>query len=362
MIGWMIAAALAAAFVIALAAAPLMMRLARATGFVDRPGAHKAHARPTPLLGGVAIFLGVLLPIAAASLAALAWAGGAPDWLPPDAAVHVAGAAEKAPVALGILACAAALHVMGLIDDRRALGPWLKLAVQLAVAIVTAALLGVRVMTFAGPAVSIAATVVWIVVITNAINFLDNMDGLSAGVSAICAIALLAASMQMGQIFVSAWLAVLAGALMGFLPYNFPPARMFMGDAGSLVVGYLLAVLSSLTTYIAPGQGHFMYGVLVPVVLLAVPLYDTVSVMTIRIRAGQNPMVGDRRHFSHRLLRRGMTVRKAVLTIWLCTAATALGAMLLPHIASVSGAMLVGAQTLAILGVVALLESGGPPA
>lgn len=360
-VGWAIAFALAGAFGISAISAPLLGLLARKIGMVDVPRAHKAHARITPLLGGSAIFLGVAIPVLVAGALVAGWqGGGAPGWLSPGLAVHLDGAAGKLPTALGILAVAAGLHAMGLVDDARALGPWVKLGVQVVAALVTAWALEVRVLTFAGPAISIAVSTVWLVVILNAMNFLDNMDGLSAGVAAIIAAALLLAAMQMGQVFVAAWLAVLLGALLGFLPQNVPPARMFMGDAGSLVIGYLLGVLSCLTTYAGSGASHFLYGVFVPPILLAVPLYDTASVMLLRIRAGQNPMVGDRRHFSHRLRRRGMSTRKAVGTIYLCTLATAMGAMLLPHVASPLGAVLVFAQTLAILGVIALLESGGP--
>jgi len=199
---------------------------------------------------------------------------------------------------------------------------------------------------------------VWLVAITNAFNFLDNMDGLSAGVAAICAVALLGASASMGQVFVSSLLCLLLGALLGFLPHNFPPAKVFMGDAGSTVIGFLLAVASCLTTYVRPGQTYYLYGVFVPLVLMAVPLYDMVSVITLRLRERKNPMVGDRRHFSHRLVRRGMKVPAAVLTIYLCTAATAISASLLANVTGNTAAILVFCQTIAILLIIAVLESG----
>jgi UDP-GlcNAc:undecaprenyl-phosphate GlcNAc-1-phosphate transferase len=187
---------------------------------------------------------------------------------------------------------------------------------------------------------------------------MDNMDGLAAGVAAICAAALLAAAASLGQLFVSAWLCLLLGALLGFLPYNFPPAKVFMGDAGSLVIGYLLGVVSCLTTYVPPGATYYLYGIFVPVVLMAVPLYDAASVILLRLHEGRSPMIGDRHHFSHRLLRRGMKVRAAVGTIYLCTAGTAISASLLPHVADRIGAILVFAQVLIILMTIALLEWG----
>jgi UDP-GlcNAc:undecaprenyl-phosphate GlcNAc-1-phosphate transferase len=351
------AAAVLLSFVICLLAVPVTTRLAHRFGMVDLPGRHKTHRRPTPLLGGCAIFAAILLPSMLAISLAAVWAEtGAPSWLGRELAVHLPGAASKAPQAVGIFACAFVLHVVGLIDDRKNLGPWLKLLAQAGVCTAAATLLDVRVLTAAGEAVSILATIFWLMAITNAFNFLDNMDGLSAGVAGICSAALLGASSGIGQLFVSGWLCVLLGALAGFLPYNFPPARVFMGDAGSLVIGFLLGVVSCLTTYVRPGQTYYLYGMFVPLVLMAVPLYDMVTVIVLRLRARRSPMVGDRRHFSHRLMRRGMSQRAAVLTIYLCTAGTAIAASLLTHVDDV-GAILVFAQTIAILSIVALLES-----
>lgn len=359
MMAWTAMATIAVSFGLALLATPLSRRVAARFGLLDTPGAHKAHARVTPLLGGCAVFAAILAPsLLALSLACYWSSAGLPVWLalPPTLAQHLPGIAHRAPMAMGILGCALALHVLGIIDDRKALGPWIKLTVQLAAAAVVVLAWDVRVLTIAGPTTSTIVSILWIVGITNAFNFLDNMDGLSAGVGAICAAALLLAAASIGQLFVAALLCLLLGALLGFLPYNFSPASTFMGDAGSLVVGFLLAVASCLTTYVQPGQTHLLYGVLAPLVVMAVPLYDMVSVMTIRLREKRNPMVGDRRHFSHRLLRRGMSVRKTVVTIYLCTAATAIAARMLAQADSLGAALLI-AQTLMILCVVALLES-----
>jgi UDP-GlcNAc:undecaprenyl-phosphate GlcNAc-1-phosphate transferase len=182
------------------------------------------------------------------------------------------------------------------------------------------------------------------------------MDGLAAGVAIVVSGALLAASIGIGQLFVPAWLCLLLGALAGFMLFNFPPASVYLGDAGSLVIGYLLGVVSCLTTYVQPGQTYYAYGIFVPVVLMAVPLYDMVSVVALRLRDRRNPMVGDRRHFSHRLLRRGMSVRKAMLTIWLCTAATAVSAVLLTMVTAF-GAVMIFLQTGLVVLVLAVLES-----
>ncbi len=358
MIVWVAVGAVALSFGISLLATPLSRRVAHRFGMMDVPARHKAHGRAVPLLGGSAIFAAILGPsLLAISLARIWAAQGVPDWLPDSIARHVGGASAKAGTGLGILAGAFVLHVVGIIDDRKALGAWLKLSAQLVVCSAVVALCDVRILTAAGGLVSFVGTVLWLVAITNAFNFLDNMDGLSAGVAAICAAVLLAASASIGQVFVPALLCLILGSLLGFLPYNFPPARTFMGDAGSLVIGFLLGVATCLTTYVRQDQTYYAYGIFVPLVLMAVPLYDMASVVWLRVRERRNPMVGDRRHFSHRLIRRGMSVRTALLTIYLCTAATAIGASLLTRVGP-AGAILIFTQTVLILLVIALLEWG----
>jgi UDP-GlcNAc:undecaprenyl-phosphate GlcNAc-1-phosphate transferase len=358
MIIWAIIAVIALAMGLSATGTFFSRRLALRLDMLDIPSGHKAHHSPVPLLGGVGIFAAVLLPVVAASLLAIIWnATGPPAWLPETLKQLIPTAASKAPGALGILAGALVLHVVGLLDDKRAMGPWIKLALQFIVAAWVVVFCDVRVLRIAGPTVSSTVSILWLVTITNAFNFLDNMDGLSAGVAAICTAAQLTAAVSLGQLFVAAWLCLLLGALLGFLPFNFSPASSYMGDAGSLVVGFLLGVLSCLTSYVQPDRGFTVYRVLAPLVVMAVPLYDVVSVIVLRLRAGQNPASGDRRHFSHRLLRRGMGVRGAVLTIYLCTAATAIAASLLPHVSTWAPAILIFVQTGIIIMVIALLES-----
>ena len=357
MIAWIVAGTIGLAFAISAMATSLSKAVAGRFGMLDLPGRHKSHAEAIPMLGGSAIFVTILgMSLLALALSRYWSVVGVPNWLPGGLALHVPGAAAKAPVALGILAGALVLHVVGLIDDKKNLGPLPKLLAQLAVAGCVVAFCGVRVLTAAGTAVSVIASIVWLVAIINAFNFLDNMDGLAAGVAIIVSGALLAASIGIGQLFVPAWLCLLLGALAGFMMFNFPPASVYMGDAGSLVVGYLLGVVSCLTTYVQPGQTYYAYGIFVPLVLMAVPLYDMVSVIALRIRDRRNPMVGDRRHFSHRLLRRGMSVRKAMGTIWLCTAATAVSAVLLTVVGTF-GAVMIFVQTGLVVLVLAVLET-----
>jgi UDP-GlcNAc:undecaprenyl-phosphate GlcNAc-1-phosphate transferase len=371
MMFWAALAAVVVSFGISVLATPISRRMAGRLGYIDLPHAHKAHLTPTPLLGGSAIFLAILLPSLLAIALATTWAAvGAPSFLPPQFARHLPGVAAKTPQALMILAAAMGMHVLGLVDDRKHLGPWSKLLVQALLIAGVVIFANLRILTVLdeltplGALPSIVLSILWLLAITNAFNFLDNMDGLAVGVAAICAATLLGAAASIGQIFVSAWLCLILGALLGYLPYNFPPASTFMGDAGSLVIGFLLAAVSCMTTYVAPGTPAtgaigIHYQVLAPLVLMALPLYDTVSVILIRLRERRNPMVGDRRHFSHRLVARGMTPRSAVLTIYLCTGGTAIAAALLPRVDGV-GAVLVLCQTVGILLIVALLEKGAP--
>jgi len=356
---------LIAAAVVALVAAltvllvPVAGSLAVRFGWIARPAEARFHDRPVPLGGGVAMLLAIVMPCLLALALASVWAaeGGPPAWLPGAVEVHVTGAAGRAEMALWILAGAAALCGVGLIDDRRGLRPTIKLAVQVAIAGAVVAAAPLKVLTAAGEPWSTLLSVGWIVVIVNAMNFMDNMDGLAAGVTLLCACALLAAAASVGQLFVAGWLCLLIGATAGFLVFNFPPARIFMGDAGSMMLGYFLAVGSMLTTYYDPALvGSRMYGVLAPMAALAVPLYDLLSVLSIRLRERRPLMVGDTRHFSHRLVARGMSVRAAVLTVYLCTAVTGIAAALLGHVGEWAAWMLAG-QTLGVLGIIALLES-----
>jgi UDP-GlcNAc:undecaprenyl-phosphate GlcNAc-1-phosphate transferase len=348
--------AVAGAFALSFVLTLLMRRFARKIGFVDRPGGHKGHDKPVALGGGVAIFIATLIPvIGSVFVARWALSSGDTAWMPTFVVPHVAGIAGKLHVVLAIFAGALVLHVLGLIDDVRPLGPGLKLIAQLVVVLILVVIFGVRAVEAAGTAISIIVTTVWLVLIINAFNFLDNMDGLCAGVASIALAIFAASSMVTGQIFVPTLAWVLVGALLGFLVFNFSPASIFMGDAGSMVVGYLTGLLTILTTYYDPGQQLHPTGVLTPLVVLAVPLYDVASVVLHRLRLGESPFRGDRRHFSHRLVRRGMSTRAAVMTIYLATAATGVSAILLPH-ASWPGAVLIFTQTICIVLIVAILE------
>jgi UDP-GlcNAc:undecaprenyl-phosphate GlcNAc-1-phosphate transferase len=361
---------LGVSFVVSFPLAGLMLTASRRLGLVDPSGfeSHKRHVREVPNTGGVAIFAGLAIPMAASLLGV---------WLVPDdwwarnmpaVAEHLPGLRRTTSMGGGVLTAVCVLHVVGLIDDRRALGPWIKLGVQLLVAIGLTTLCNVRALQFLdnygwwGLWVSLVVSVMWITAIINAMNFLDNMDGLSGGVAAIIAGLYLAATLIGGQWFVAALAALLLGALLGFLAFNFPPAKLFMGDAGSLVIGAVLAVISVRTTYFdpnspAPTLGHW-YGVLMPLMVMAIPLYDLTSVTLIRLRQGLSPFKGDHNHFSHRLVRRGLTERRAVLVVWACTLACGLGGVVLGSLDQWQ-AVLVACQTAAVIVMLAAMDSRG---
>ncbi len=334
-----------------------MRRASLRIGFVDRPGGHKSHKAPTPYGGGVAIFWSAALPMGILVLVALL----APeDWIRARYGEYVralvGGLREKSVPTLLILGGALVMHVLGLIDDVRPLGAFPKLVAMLGVGAALALLGDIRIATMLGLPASTVITLLWIVVVTNAANFLDNMDGLSAGTAGICTLFLVICGVMAGQVLVPGLGALLFGAIGGFLVFNFPPARIFMGDAGSLVLGYMLSVLSILTTYYESGTGVAPYALAIPLVVLAVPLYDFVSVVIIRLLEGRNPLRGDQRHFSHRLVQRGLSRRFAVLTIYLATAATGLCGTLLPG-ATLAQVLVVLAIVLSVLAIIAILEA-----
>jgi UDP-GlcNAc:undecaprenyl-phosphate GlcNAc-1-phosphate transferase len=338
----------------------VMRSLGHRLGALDSPGA-KGHAkvlRPIPNTGGVAIFFAVAIPLLAGAVALFVLPGERMSNLVPAIESHLPRLRESLPTAIALLACLTLLHIVGVVDDRRSLGPLLKIAVQIACALVLAAWFDVRLLELLDdyvPGASVLITVMWIVAITNAINFLDNMDGLAGGVSAIAASFLLAATLINSQWFVAAMLALLIGGLLGFLVFNFPPARIFMGDGGSLVIGFLLAVLTARTTFLHESLGSAWYSVFMPVIILAIPLYDFTSVTLIRLKQGKSPFVGDQQHFSHRLVQRGLSKRGAVIVIWCFAAVTGVGGVSLGRLEPWQAA-LVFLQTVLVLVTIAILE------
>jgi UDP-GlcNAc:undecaprenyl-phosphate GlcNAc-1-phosphate transferase len=253
--------------------------------------------------------------------------------------------------------------VLGLLDDRFGLDWRFRLSVEFGVA--TAVVYGQHLQLTAYiplPWLTSALSVFWIVMLINAFNMLDNMDALSGGVASIvCAMLSLMllttpeTSLGQPQLFVAAMMLALLGGLLGFLRHNWPPAKIFMGDAGSYFVGYWIAIGTLLSTY--PGaKGTTPHAVLAPLCLLAIPLYDMLSVIWIRVRDGRSPFQADKKHFSHRLVELGMTKTQAVATIYLATITCSLGALILPR-TDLVGAAIVLAIVVAMLALIAVLES-----
>jgi UDP-GlcNAc:undecaprenyl-phosphate/decaprenyl-phosphate GlcNAc-1-phosphate transferase len=350
------------------------------------PGQVKFAARKVPNTGGIAIFLAIAAPILIGTRLFVGidpsgpWLHE-PSLLPADLHEHVAGIQQQTPLALLLVACLALLHLLGLIDDRKPLGPWLKLAIMAipAVAVPLAHQFlprvgDTRLLTLldrhtGGPWLSIAITALWFLVVTNALNFMDNMDGLAGGVATVAAILFFAGTLlaPSPQWFVAACLALLIGACLGFLAYNWPRkggATIFMGDSGSLLLGFLLAFLTIRTTYLpdpaSPGPASHWYAVLTPLAVLAVPLYDFTSVTLIRLSQGRSPFVGDLQHLSHRLVARGLSKSSAVVVICGFTAITGLSAIFLREL-SPGFAILVGAQVALMLLVLAIFEYASRP-
>jgi UDP-GlcNAc:undecaprenyl-phosphate GlcNAc-1-phosphate transferase len=258
-----------------------------------------------------------------------------------------------------ILLSSLVLLLLGLWDDKKHLGPFFKLGVQFAVAIAAALLADVRVELFMeNKIITSVLSAFWIVLIINAFNFLDNMDGLSAGIAVIAGSILFVAAALSGQVFVGGLALVLVGSLLGFMVFNFPPAKIFMGDAGSFVVGFFVAILTLRTTYYREAESGRWYAVLMPLLVMAVPLYDFISVTLLRICQGKSPFVGDTQHFSHRLKKRGLTDTQTILTLYLATLCTGLGATFLNQV-NPGGAILIFTQTFMILAIIAILENTG---
>jgi UDP-GlcNAc:undecaprenyl-phosphate GlcNAc-1-phosphate transferase len=347
---------LAGSFFLSLVLTGLVKVLSKRSGFLSHPVRDRFAERTVPLGGGIAIFITLMVFIVTAA-AAIKFFPGRIASLAQSRNIDPADFLAKVNQLFVILLCALALWVLGLWDDKKGLGPFVKLAVQFAVAIAAALLADVRVEIFIeNKIITSVLSAFWIVLIINAFNFLDNMDGLSAGIAVIAGSILFTAAAMSGQVFVGGLSLVFIGTLLGFLVFNFPPAKIFMGDAGSLVVGFFVALLTLRTTYYHEAESGRWYAVFMPLVVMAVPLYDFISVTLLRIIQGKSPFVGDTQHFSHRLKRHGLTDTQTVLTLYLATLCTGLGAAFLYQVNRV-GAILIFTQTFMILAIIAIFEN-----
>ncbi|MFM1861297.1 MAG: hypothetical protein RLY80_886, partial [Actinomycetota bacterium] len=284
-----------ATFIFVGALTPLMRKLALKVGAVDAPNmARKVQAEPVPYLGGVAIVIGVFV------------------------ATYSTLIIKEKEIALAstVLIPALLMAAMGLADDLRGLKPWPRLIAQSAVGIIVAGFL-IYTDTIGTPSqiflIDAIVTTLWIVGVCNSINFFDNLDGGAAGTVVVISFFTFLIAYDRGQLMISALSIVTAGATAGFLIWNRPPAKIYMGDAGALFLGIIVAVL---TIRLNPGIDPNWKSLAIPLFLMAVPLLDTTVAVTSRLARGISPFTGGRDHLSHRLMRKGLHRRTAAITLW----------------------------------------------
>lgn len=304
---------------LALLVTPLCQKLAELTGFLDMPDkqAHKKHGKATPLMGGLAVFSAWIVTIGAGYCFAriISQNGGGLD---SSVNSNIPGMISVTKNILVICSCAFLALLLGLYDDKYNMSARNKFLCQFAIAAITVSLTGIKItLFFDNPLFSWCISVFWYLVIFNSINFFDNMDGLAVGVAAIALSLFTLVAAVNDQFFVASLSAAAMGAAIGFWFYNHSPATIFLGDAGSHFLGYMLAVVSSALTYYNPNVSETLLPVFTPLFILAIPLFDTLAVMTIRIYRKKPVYVGDNNHISHRFVAMGITRKQAVFLIHL---------------------------------------------
>ncbi len=284
---------------------PVVIIFAKKTGLVDKPRQDRWHERPTALYGGVAIFLAFVIPFLAANQIQIN---------------------EN----LLLLSGAGLFFLIGLLDDFLEFSPQSKFLAQLVCAVLLVGF-GLKVNLSGYPVLSICLSVFWLIGMANAINILDNMDGLSAGISMVASLSLAAYGLMFGMSTVAVPAVILAGACLGFLVYNFNPAKIFMGDCGSLFLGFVLGALAIISTHIKhstlaagsesfAGLSNILLMLAVPVSMLIIPIFDTAFVSLSRLRVGRSIAQGGRDHTSHRLVLLGLSEKRTVLTLMIVAA------------------------------------------
>jgi UDP-GlcNAc:undecaprenyl-phosphate GlcNAc-1-phosphate transferase len=321
------------AFLVSLIIMPLAIRLAKKLDIQDHPKGRKNHVKITPLLGGLGIYASFMIVIGNCVAGLFIFANN------PYFSKHLGMLSRQLPLLIAvlpkliaILAGATLLVIVGLLDDKKGLefSVKVKLVVQLLAALL-AVIGGARTSFMPTDWLDALVSVIWIVGICNAFNFLDNMDGLSAGIGVIAAVIFFWVTAAQGQFFSALIFAALAGSILGFLRYNFYPAKIFMGDMGSLFIGYMFGVLALTSSYVV-SETPSLIPIVLPIVVLSVPIYDTMTVIAIRIREHRPVYIGDRRHLSHRLVNLGMKPKQAVVFIYLICICIGIAASLLPYV------------------------------
>ena len=329
--GALYAGAFVATFAASLAATPLMRRVALRRDVVDAPdGGRKVQTHAIPYLGGVAI------------------AGSSAVALVLGTLVNGTTGASIGLLA-GVLLPALVLSTVGLWDDIRGLSPLPRFLVQSLAGAVTAYILtstgtGTTISSFAP--LNVLLTMLWVVGVTNALNLLDNTDGAASGTAAIAALGLFAIAALNGQYLVGGLAIALAGSCLGFLVWNYHPARIYMGDSGSLFIGFMLAAIAIRLELRTVTQVNALA---VPIILLAVPILDTTLVVTARLRRGVSPFTGGLDHLAHRLRRTGLGVRGAVRWIWAAGGVAGLAATAISRLSDTAGAVVAAAAAVAFV-------------
>ncbi len=347
------------ALVVTNALAPLVRRVARRVGAIDYPGGRRINTRPTPRLGGVAIYVGFI----AAALVAMVLTR------PIELVRTATGMFIRIPIAvqtdraiLGIMLGGTFLLACGIYDDIRGMRPGLKLlAMLVAAAILIPFGLATQFVThpLTGKTIPLGPwgalfTVIWVVMVVNVINIIDGLDGLAAGIVAIAAVTLLLTASAKRDAVAISLAAALVGSAVGFLRHNFNPARIFMGDSGSMFLGYVLGGLSVMGLY----KSYTLISLFVPILAMGVPIADTIWAIIRRWRSGQPIYLPDRGHLHHRLLDRGLTQRQTVFLLYLISALLGLGALALAGVSRtgalvtlgvIAAILLVGAQRMGLL-------------
>ncbi len=308
---WLYVVSFVGALALSLVLVPIVRAYAIRRTILDAPGAHKSHQSPVPYLGGLAMVVAFSAAVIIGALLQQDTSFGDGSILIKSEGLFNAGFGPFGEL-LAVLGLALVLSAMGLVDDLRGLNPSLRLGIEFIVAS-TLIVLGIQFQSPLGDSVNAIITLVWVIGITNAMNLLDNIDGLAAGVTAVASTAIFVIAILYGQPLTALLAIGLAGCTLGFLRSNFNPATIYMGDAGSLYLGFLLAYLG---LKLRVDQTEWTQ-LLVPVVIMGVAILDTTIVVVSRIHRGVNPFEGGKDHISHRFLRLSVSVRRGVTVILL---------------------------------------------
>ena len=295
---------------------PLFRVIAKKTGFMDVPANnHKGHGKATPLLGGAAMFLSWLIVLAGGAITL--WLAQKKQLFALEG-IDFGGLCQASREIIFLIAAALCAVVLGLVDDKYALGAGTKFAGQFIVALLAVFGGGVKVTLFIhSPYVTWGISIFWVMLMMNSINFFDNMDGLAAGTIAIASAFFTIIAGLNNQFFVAAFSALSCGVCCGFWFYNAAPATIFMGDSGSHFIGFLAAVIAAKVTCFDAGYSLSRFPVLIPAMILALPLFDTLMVVVIRTINKKPFWIGDHNHVSHRFVRMGLTRPQAVRVVHL---------------------------------------------